>query len=324
MTAYNTPLHTGPKGRSKVHRISSSSQGESFNPLHTEGVVGYSAYSITGAASLDSVNPTEYDQRRPISYTHSHSEGPLRSRETRDGSGGPSEARARSGVHIPPTHHVLLDSSRESFQSGRVLGPYTRHSHLRDSTSQDTMGEREFDYQLRYNTTTSTTLPTLSLQESYNARDHARLPRRGGNERAMSASNDRDLRRNVEDFDIMPAHEVFAHRAMMANGGSPTVPAHLSPHSPHQTSPETDGAGKLGGGAVVIDRQPRASSLEPEHNQLPRGGAQDGLGGDTQQLTYHPVFFSPETGQLFMSVDGNYKPLPTNLNQVTSYNMGTV
>lgn len=338
MIAYNTPLHPGPKGRSKVHRNSSSSQGGSFNPLHGEGVVGYSAYSINGATSFESVNPNDYGQRRidrPVSYTHPHSEGPIsRAREAREGSSGASEGRGRP-AHVPPSH-ALLDSSRESFQSGRGLGLYARHSHhLRDSMSQDTMGEREFDYQLRYNVNTSTTLPTLSLQDTYHSREHSRFPRRGGRERTMSASNDRDLRRNIQEFDVMPIHEGFVHRAMMAGtaGASPT-PAHLSPHSPHQTSPEANGRGGSGGGGapVLIDHQPRASSVEAEHNQSPRNNTQDGLGGDVQQFTYHPVFFSPESGQLFMNVDGSYKPLPnqyftdtvsiprrTSFNQVAHY-----
>ena len=280
-------------------------------------MVGYSAFSITGATSLDSVNPNDYEHRqvsRPVSYTHSHSEGPVsRGRETREGSIGASEGRGRA-IHVPPSH-ALLDSSRESFQSGRGLGLYARHSHhLRDSMSQDTMGEREFDYQMRYNVNTSTTLPTLSLQETYQSREHARVHGHGGRERTMSASNDRDLRRNVQEFDVMPIHEGFTHRTMMSPAavGGPTPPAHLSPHSPHQSPPDTNGrgAGSGGGAPAIIDRQPRASSVEPEHNQSPRNDAQDGLGGDPQQLTYHPVFFSPETGQLFMSIDGSYKPLP--------------
>ena len=316
ITAYNAPLGQGPKGRSKVHRNSSSSQGGSFNPLHADGVVGYSAYSITGATSLDSVNPNDYErcQRdRPVSYTHSHLEGPVsRDREAREGSIGASEGRGRAS-HVPPSH-ALLDSSRESFQSGRGLGLYARHSHLRDSMSQDIMGEREFDYQLRYNANTSTTLPTLSLQDTYHSRDHSKVHGRGGRERAMSASNERDLRRKVQEFDVMPIHEGFTHRAMMtpAAVGGPSPPAHLSPHSPHQTSPDTNGRGiSNGGGApVIIDRQPRASAVEAEHNQSPRNDARDGFGGDVQQLTYHPVFFSPETGQLFMHIGGSYKPLP--------------
>ena len=46
----------------------------------------------------------------------------------------------------------------------------------------------------------------------------------------------------IEDFHIVPVHKVFAHRAMMANGGLPAVPARNCPHPhpPHQTSPETD------------------------------------------------------------------------------------
>jgi hypothetical protein len=311
--AYNALLGQGPKGHSKVHRNSSSSQGGSFNPLHADGAVGYSAYSITGATSLDSVNPNDYERRqrdRPVSYTHPHSEGPVsRGREAKEGSIGASEGRGRAS-HVPPSH-ALLDSSRESFQSGRGLGLYARHSHLRDSMSQDTMGEREFDYQLRYNANTSTTLPTLSLQDTYHSRDHSRVHGRGGRERAMSASNERDLRRNVQEFDVMPIHEGFTHRAMMtpAAVGDPSLPAHLSPH---QTSPDTNGRGvSNGGGApVIIDRQPRASAVEAEHNHSPRNDAQDGLGGDVQQLTYHAVFFSPETGQLFMHIDGKYKPLP--------------
>ena len=58
---------------------------------------------------------------------------------------------------------------------------------------------------------------------------------------------------------------------------------------------------------MIVDRQPRA--IEPEHNKSSHDNTQ-ALGSDIQQHTYLPVFFSPESGQIFMNVDGTYKPLP--------------
>lgn len=307
----------------KVHRNSSSSQGGSFNPLQAEGGVRFSAYSITGATSLDSVNPEDYDRHsetHTLPYTHSHSGGPTRWRRRQ--SDGVTHQHNRRSLNLPPPpplvsssgHHGILDSSRESFQSGRGLGSYNRQLQLRDSMSQDTMGERDFDYQCRYN---STTLPTLSLQDSYHTRDHHHMRSSGSRERSVP-SNDRDLRRGVQEFDVMPIHEAFTHRAMVTTTGPGLPAAHLSPHSPpHTSSPQENRGGNDG---TAIDRQPLATSttvVESQHNQLsPHNDIQTGPSSGTiqqQQLpqTYHPVFFSPESHQLYMNVDGIYKPLPS-------------
>lgn len=257
-------------------------------------------------------------------YTRSHSEG--RPRGSREGSIGPSEGRRRP----PPP---LYDSSHESFQSNRGLGPYTRHSHhMRDSTSQDTMGEREFDYQMRYNANTSTTLPTLSLQDAYHT---AQSAKKGARERAMSVDNDRDLRRNPaqefqvpriheegfqvpriheEEFQVQRIHEAFTHNAMIPSATS-TPSAHLSPRSPQETSSNNNSRGGSSGGMspLIIDRQPQASLQQPpnrEGMQSPHSPQERFCGDNHQHITYHPVFFSPESGQLLMRVDGSYKPLP--------------
>ena len=353
----------GERRRAKVHRNSSSSQGESFGGLQGEERAGSSAYSIAGTAtSLDSVNPEEYDHRgsgtHTVPYTRSHSGGgrpttTTTTRWRRGQSDGVPHQHNRRSLNLPPQPsstvppgHAILDSSRESFTSGRgLVGSYNRQLHLRDSMSQDTMPERDFEYQFRYNMNNSTTLPTLSLQDSYHhARGdhhHMRSSRGSSRERdIVPGNNNRDLRRGVQEFDVMPIHEVFSHNAMApaasGPGGGVSGATHLSPHtsSPHTSSPQESGA--RGGGCTVIDCQPLALTDESQHNQQSAAGHNNnsvsagppttgsgvggGGGGIQQQLpqTYLPVFFSPETGQLYtISVDGTYKPLPSQYDHIT-------
>lgn len=110
----------------------------------------------------------------------------------------------------------------------------------------------------------------------------------------------------------MPIHEAFSHEAMVsASGGGLGVPAHHSPHSQNPLSPE--GSSRGGGGGAVIDHQPLATTAESQRMQSPPDNPHEGSSGDVQPPrphNFYPVFFSPESGRLFMSVDGSYTPLP--------------
>ena len=314
-TVYNPLLHSATKGPPKIHRNSSSSQGESFHHLQSEAeTVEFSAYSIPAATSLDSVTPGEYERpltARQRAYSH-HSRS--HSREIEQPRGGGENAcnlhrRNRHSLQLPSSEHSIgsprhnaplgSHSSRESFLSGRGIGAYARHAHIRDSMSQDTMGERDFDYQYRYNPNNSTIIPTLSLQDSFQ-RDNVH----GGRAERGGMNENRNLSR---EFDVMPIHEAFTHRAMVAATAGPGVP--LSP--PSQNPVPKESSSRAGGSPAVINQQPVTSPVETQHNHS--------LQCDTQQntrshqrlpQTYHPVFFSPESGQLYMCEDGSYKPIP--------------
>ena len=312
--------------RPNTRSDSSSRQRESFIHMlerqREGGVAGLSAYSMNGTtASLESDNPNNYrDSSASHSRSHAHhthsqsySGGPAILRGSRDSFGGAHQHK-RHSLQSPPTQtpitstRPVLDSfsSRESSHSGRGLGSYTHQSHLRDSMSQDTVGERDFDYKYRYNVNNSSTLPTLSLQDSYH-RDHLRGTERSCRGRGRTRlSDDFDLRRNVQEFDVMPIHEVFSHAAMVSPSAG-SVPTHFSPGSQNPVSPE----GSSGG--TVIDQQPLASTVESQRIQSPPDNVHERPSGNVQPPlphTFYPVFFSPESGRLFMNVDGSYKPLP--------------
>ena len=294
-------------------------------------MAGLSAYSVNGTtASLESDNPNNYRDSSAMSHSRSHahhahsqsySGGASILRDSRDGFGGVHQHK-RHSLQSPPTqapintstrHALDSFSSRESSHFGRSPGSYTNQSHLRDSMSQDTVGERDFDYKYRYNINNSTTIPTLSLQDSYH-REHSRATERSSRGRRRTRqplSDDFDLRRNVHEFDVMPIHEVFSHAAMVSPSGG-SMPTHFSPGSQNPVSPE--GSSNRGDGGAVIDQQPLASPVESQHMQSPPDNTHERPSGDVQPplpRTFYPVFFSPESGRLFMNVDGSYKPLPT-------------
>lgn len=300
--SYNAMMHSATTRQTSTHSNSSSRDGGSFDHLMEGERVGFSALSMTGTASPDSVTLRGYDRQnsatRLKSYTHSHASGITRSR--RDGSGGKrhSVQSPPSLPHSLPTQHALdPHSSRESSHShlGRESGSYIRltHRRSRDSMSQDTLGEREFDYRYRYDTNHSSTLPTLSLQNTHHREPSSSRRHSWGRERGI-LSDDRDLRRKLQEFDVMPIHEAFRHEAM-ESAPNETVPQ----YPPPPTNPGV-------GGVAVIDHQPLAATVESPEN------AQEGTNGNTQPLphSYLPVFFSPESGLLYINVDGSYKLLP--------------
>ena len=336
VTAYDALMRSATMEQSNTQSNSSSRQGGSFAHLlerqRVGGVVGLSAaYSMNGTtASLDSDNLNNYRDtsssatrsRSHAHHTHSqsYSGGAAILRGSGGGSSGGTHQHKRHSLQSPPSQaptsstRRALDSfsSRDSSHSGREVGSYTRHSHNRDSASQDTVGERDFDYRYRYNANNSSTLPTLSLQDSYH-RDHSRAIEQSSRGRGRTRlSDDFDLRRNVQEIDIMPIHEAFSHEAMVsASGGGLGVPAHHSPHSQNPLSPE--GSSRGGGGGAVIDHQPLATTAESQRMQSPPDNPHEGSSGDVQPPrphNFYPVFFSPESGRLFMSVDGSYTPLP--------------
>lgn len=310
-------MHSAATGRTSTHSNNSSRNGSSFDHLMEGERVGYSAFSMTGTASPDSVTVRGYDGHNPAahfkSYTQSHASGVTSYRPRRDGSGG----KKRRSVQSPPSHpHSLptqnvLDphSSRESSHSqlGRGSDSYIRltNRRSRDSMSQDTIGEREFDYRYRYDINHSSTLPTLSLQDTHH-REHSSTRRHSwGRERGI-LSDDRDLRRKLQEFDVMPIHEAFRHEALEppANEVAPPYPL---PPPPNNPVPQ-DGVG----GVAVIDHQPLAAPVESQHIHPSPENTRESTSGNNQQLphSYLPVFFSPESRMLYMNVDGSYKLLP--------------
>ena len=330
VATYNAPLHSLANRRPKIHRNSSSSQGDFCNQLHSVGeAVGFSGYSINEATSLDSVNHGEYErhstpQQMPYAHhTHSLSRAVADRLRENKGISVPYQHKRHSlppsqPSHVTPRQGAPLGShsSRESFLSGREgSGLYVRQPHLRDSMSQDMMGEREFDYQYRYNLNNSTTLPTLSLQDSYQRENSGSS--HGGRQERGRGSVDRDLRRDIQEFDVMPIHEAFAHEAMTGSSAQ----AHISPMPPNQTPPPE---GSSRGGTALFDQ---ASNVESQPKQLLQDDTPKMTSSDIQQQvplpqTYYPVFFSPESGQMYMRVDGSYKPVRNPYYDITDGGLG--
>lgn len=300
-TSYNATMHSATTGQTSTH--SNSRNGDSFENLIEGERVGFSALSMTGTASPDSVTLRGYDRQNSATYLKSYAHSHTRSR--RDGGGGKrrSVQSPPSLPHSLPTQHALdPHSSRESSHShlGRESGSYIRlaHRRSRDSMSQDTLGEREFDYRYRYDINHSSTLPTLSLQDTHHREQSSSRRHSWGRERAI-LSDDRDLRRKLQEFDVMPIHEAFRHEAMES------VPNEATPQYPSPNNPVPQ---DRIGGVAVIDHQPLGATVESQHTENTR----EGTSGNNQPLphSYLPVFFSPESGLLYMNIDGSYKLLP--------------
>lgn len=317
ITAYDALMHSAATARPNTRSNNSNRHGGSFDHLLERQSDGEGApvFSMTGTTSPDSFNQADYDPQAAVhsrSYAH-HCRNSGGTRLRGDGSSRHQHRRHSlqyppSQPPLPPLGHALSPhSSRELFShSGREVESFTR---LRDSMSQDTL---EFDYHYRYNGNHSGTLPTLSLQDSHHG-DHTRSSR--NRERVI---NDRDLRRH---HDVMPTHEAFSHRAILPATGAPVQLSYLS------LNPASQESNSRGGDSTVIHHQPLASTVESQRSQSPPDNTQERPGSGVQLHSplphnYYPVFFSPESGRLFMSVDGNYKPLPNHVMDVPSIHTG--
>ena len=297
-------MHSGRHGGSFDHLLEKHDEDN-------EGEDRGLSLGMTGTTSLDSFSLGDFEPQHsaPRSRTYPHpahnqSHSTASSKLRADDSRGQQRQRGR---HIlqpsPPPRYVDSQTSRE-VHSG--LGSYPRPAQ-RDVMSQDTLGERDFDYRYRYDTSNTSAPPMLSLQDSA-----SRSSRSAG----TGVATDRDLRRNHQEFDVMPIHEAFSHGAMMMSDTAGS--AH--PLSPSTQNPSLEESSSRGN---VVECQPLPAALyESHHSQSPTDNNWEDSGSSGQhqppqsplltsvQPSYYPVFFSPESGRLFMNMDGSYKPLP--------------
>lgn len=306
-------VHSAATGQDYSRSSSSSRNGGSFDHLMEGERVGFSTLSST--CTQDTVTPRSYDVHSEDHlkfynhHAHSHASGVTKTR----GDGGSSKRRS---FPSPPSHPAPLLSPRDPHSrresshshSERELD-YIRlaHHRSRDSMSQDTIGEREFDHHYRYDINHSSTLPTLSLHDTHH-REHSTSNRRHSWGRERGMNDDRDLRRRLQEFDVMPIHEAFRHEAMESPADEPAPPYPLSPPSNILASQDSPGSS-----LAVIDRQPHAATVESQVMHSPPENTQDDTSGSNPPLphSYLPVFFSPESGMLYINVDGSFRLLPT-------------